>query len=170
MSTHIRRQCEYRDPVTGQRCRNTAQSGEKFCRPCARKVSKGMKLIQVVDQALYSGELSDKASVLMPPPVQDECLAFLRTLRQRFSICQVILYGSYAKKRAHRWSDIDMAVISSDFRKLSFLRRTIVLRRTAVEANTPRIQAIGFTLRQFESDRGPRIIKKVRQGVPLFHT
>ena len=166
------RRCQYRDPATGQQCGNRARRGKRYCRQCARKVRALRKLhsISTVDHDLNKGKLTDKAAMLLPDRIREECLTFLTTLRRHISISQAVLYGSYAQGRAHPWSDVDLAVISSEFHKLPFLRRTILLRRIGLEANTPRIQAIGFTPKEFESAEYPRIVRKVREGVPLFST
>lgn len=40
--------------------------------------------------------------------------------KDRINIAQALLFGSYAKGTAHEWSDIDVAVVSSDFEGNSF--------------------------------------------------
>jgi predicted nucleotidyltransferase len=108
------------------------------------------------------------AETLIPVQVQGECLRFLERLGKHVPISQVVLYGSYAQERAHTWSDVDLAVVSREFRRMPFLKRTILLRRVGLEANTPRIQALGLTPREFESGDRPRIVREVRQGIPMF--
>ncbi len=40
-------------------------------------------------------------------------------LRERIRIQQVILFGSHARREADPWSDVDLAVISPDFGRMS---------------------------------------------------
>jgi hypothetical protein len=46
---------------------------------------------------------------------------FIRALEPKVHVQQVILYGSYAKGQAREESDIDIAVISDDFARMSEL-------------------------------------------------
>lgn len=71
--------------------------------------------------------------------------AYAEELRRRdFPFTKIFLYGSYAKGRAHEWSDIDVCVVSPKFhgkqwnsyeQKLWQWRRNI----------DPRIEPIGFS-------------------------
>jgi predicted nucleotidyltransferase len=45
---------------------------------------------------------------------------FLRLLKNDFNIQAAYLFGSAAKGKANSWSDIDIAIVSQDFRKDSF--------------------------------------------------
>jgi predicted nucleotidyltransferase len=42
---------------------------------------------------------------------------------------KVILFGSVAKGKIHQDSDIDLIILSSDFGKIDFLKRLILLSR-----------------------------------------
>ena len=46
---------------------------------------------------------------------------FIRALEPKVHVQQIILYGSYAKGQAREESDIDIAVISDDFARMSEL-------------------------------------------------
>ena len=43
-------------------------------------------------------------------------------LRQRVRLNQVILFGSHARGEADEWSDVDLAVVSPDFARMSHRR------------------------------------------------
>ena len=61
---------------------------------------------------------------------------FAQVVRQHLPVCEVLLYGSYAKGRAGRYSDIDVAVVVDEYRgdlfgmkaKLFRLRRDVDVR------------------------------------------
>ena len=44
-------------------------------------------------------------------------------LRGRIELTRVVLFGSQAANRAHRWSDIDLAVFSPDVAGMKFLEK-----------------------------------------------
>jgi hypothetical protein len=125
--------------------------------------------VKSIDRDLLQRKLARIADTLMPAQIRDECFVFLEVLGKKFAISQAILYGSYAQKREHSWSDIDLAVISIRFRGMPFVKRTILLRQASIEANTPRVQAIGFTPYELETAEYPRIVREVRCGIPLFN-
>ena len=43
-------------------------------------------------------------------------------------INKIILFGSYAKGTANKFSNIDIAAISNDFKEMNLLRRNVVLK------------------------------------------
>lgn len=163
--------CQYRDS-RGRQCKNTARKGHEYCRPCARKMRESQKSQRVatISKALRNETLTYEAEALMPYRVQRDCFRYLARLGEQVPISQVILYGSYAQRRAHSWSDVDLAVISSGFYRMSFLKRTVLLREVGLAAKTPKIQAIGLTPRELEVGDRPRVVRKVREGVRLFST
>lgn len=53
----------------------------------------------------------------IPKKVENKILDFVKILKQdKLPIKKVILFGSYAKSRQHKWSDIDVCVVSSKFK------------------------------------------------------
>lgn len=52
---------------------------------------------------------------------------FLEQIDKKFKIDDAYLYGSYAKGTAGKWSDIDIAVVSSDFSDDPFEDRLILM-------------------------------------------
>ena len=48
---------------------------------------------------------------------------FKKKLSEKFPIDKMILFGSRATGRPYRWSDFDLIIVSSKFRKLDFFRR-----------------------------------------------
>jgi predicted nucleotidyltransferase len=73
---------------------------------------------------------------------------FIHALKSRgIRANRIILYGSYARGTAKSYSDIDLAVISSDFKGKGILKRQELLGETIFEAGAP-IEAIGYTLEE----------------------
>ena len=62
---------------------------------------------------------------------------------------RVILYGSYANGRPREDSDIDLIVVSEDFKNLNLRERLEVLGVAAVRIMQP-IEAQGYTLREIK--------------------
>jgi len=56
---------------------------------------------------------------------------FLREVRKKYRIAGAYIYGSFAKGTSHRWSDIDLAVISPDFSDDLFEDRLHLMRIAA---------------------------------------
>ncbi|MFH0800633.1 MAG: nucleotidyltransferase domain-containing protein [Pseudomonadota bacterium] len=92
------------------------------------------------------------------PNVEEVVNAFIAELKKRVHVRRVILFGSYARGTPRPWSDIDLAVISSDFHggtEGDHLLLAEVARRI-----TPQIEAIpylpedfaGCDSRSFEAD------------------
>ncbi len=73
-----------------------------------------------------------------------------------------IMFGSYARKNTHRWSDIDLLVISSLYDE-SYSREDInLLWRTAARTDN-RIEPVPVGLNRWETDDGSTIIEIARR-------
>ncbi len=68
-------------------------------------------------------------------------------------VSQIILYGSYARNRAKEYSDIDIAVVSADFKKLDLFERQEILSKAHHKFNEP-IEPIGLTPEQLKEKKG----------------
>ncbi|MDQ7788461.1 MAG: nucleotidyltransferase domain-containing protein [Clostridia bacterium] len=62
---------------------------------------------------------------------------------------RIILFGSRARDTAGEYSDIDLMVISDDFRDLDFMQRCAVLGR-AIAAIMEPIEPLAYTPEEFE--------------------
>jgi len=79
------------------------------------------------------------------PTPRREIEAFCRELRQlRIRPERIALFGSWAAGRQCYGSDIDLIVISSDFRRKGLRRRLEILGIAAARALVP-VQALGYT-------------------------
>ena len=53
---------------------------------------------------------------------------YLKTVQKHYRLNAAYLYGSHVKGKATRWSDIDLAIISPDFKEDSYEERLALLR------------------------------------------
>lgn len=65
---------------------------------------------------------------------------------------KILLYGSYAKGKPCSHSDIDLLVISKDFRKSNPINRLEQLSIATIPLNAP-IEAIGYTPEEIEKNK-----------------
>jgi len=63
---------------------------------------------------------------------------------------RIILFGSHAFGKAEEYSDIDLVVISNDFKGMDLIERLEILGRTAARIMEP-IEALGYTEEEFSS-------------------
>lgn len=91
---------------------------------------------------------------------------FSKTLaRHGVRTLRVILFGSYAKGLQHDGSDIDIAVISDDFKGMDYWKRIDVLSKAVYEVFEP-IEAIAFTSEEWENSVSD-ISEYARDGVSV---
>lgn len=89
--------------------------------------------------------------VKIPSSVKDSVQRFLSEVSRRYQIQAAYLYGSQTKGRATSWSDIDVAVVSSDFSDDLFEERLVLMHLAA--SIDDRIEPCPFTEETFnESD------------------
>lgn len=84
-------------------------------------------------------------SQIQPPLNQ-----FLQAVSSRIKVDQMIIFGSYLEGTAREDSDIDVVVVSEDFKKLRADKRTQVLDQAA-RFIRPEIQAWGLTNEEMEA-------------------
>lgn len=77
---------------------------------------------------------------------------YVEILSKKFDIECVMLFGSYAWGKPGKYSDLDLAIISKSFKKLSDIERIMILTDYARNLKTPRpigIDVVGFTPEEF---------------------
>jgi len=67
----------------------------------------------------------------IPPSIVESVRRFLEAVSQRYEVQAAYVFGSHARGVATRWSDIDVAVISSDFSEDLFKERLVLMRLSA---------------------------------------
>lgn len=97
----------------------------------------------------------------IPKEVEKEIAEYVANLKKdRLPIKKVILFGSYAKGKQRRWSDIDVCVVSPRFKnpwkamEYLWLKREISNSRYAIEP-------IGFSPKDFRE--GSSLIDEIKQ-------
>lgn len=82
----------------------------------------------------------------------------------RFPFEAIYLFGSFAKNRAHKWSDIDVAVVS-DKLKTNWDKEDLLwhIRRKV----NSRIEPIGFTVEDFQDENDPMVYEIKKYGIRI---
>jgi predicted nucleotidyltransferase len=82
--------------------------------------------------------------------IQQPLNQFLQAVSQDIQIDQLILFGSYLEGNAGPDSDIDVVVVSENFRTIDPFDRSRLLDKAAGDI-APEIQAWGFTPEELEA-------------------
>src|SRR3989338_4370886 len=92
---------------------------------------------------------------------------FTKKLRKhRIRVAKIVLYGSRVSGKAHKFSDIDIAVVSPDFGKDRF-EEGVKLFEIASEIDS-RIEPIPISVRSYKYDTWVPLIYEIREkGVEL---
>lgn len=75
---------------------------------------------------------------------------FVDALKPKVRVQKVILYGSYAHGNPQEWSDIDIAVISDDFKRMSQSKRIELLAKAHMTSDSS-IEPIAYTLEEYNN-------------------
>ena len=75
---------------------------------------------------------------------------FVEALKPKVRVQKVILYGSYAHGNPHEWSDIDIVVISDDFKRMSQSKRIELLAKAHLVSDSS-IEPVAYTLEEYEN-------------------
>ena len=93
---------------------------------------------------------------------------FLSRLQKHIVIKEVYLYGSHAKENSGKYSDIDIAVVSPDFKNSTPFDRLVFLGKIAWEAQTPIIEAVGYTPNEFSTKSPLEFPSEIKShGIPI---
>jgi len=76
---------------------------------------------------------------------------FLKKVSEKIEIDKVILFGSAAKRKQRKWSDIDLAIISNDFKEIDNFERLVMLGKLAWYADATEIEALGYTKDEYKN-------------------
>lgn len=97
---------------------------------------------------------------------------YLKDFPPNIKVKGVFLFGSYATGRIRDDSDLDIAVISSDFKKIPFIKRLELLsklRKSKVTRSMP-MDIIGYTPEEFKNiDKESMIMRRAKkEGKMIF--
>ena len=90
---------------------------------------------------------------------------FLREVGKKYSIIGACIYGLFAKGTSHKWSDIDLAIISPDFSDDLFEDR-LYLMRLAISIDD-RIEPRPFRKESFNRN-DPLVDEILKNGLQLL--
>jgi predicted nucleotidyltransferase len=79
---------------------------------------------------------------------------FIRVLVKKIPVERAILFGSYVYGKPRFNSDIDIAIISSKFKRMDEIKRIMFLSDIARKIDTPKdicLDPLGFTLEELEN-------------------
>ena len=65
----------------------------------------------------------------IPKRIEKNINKYINKIREdNLNIKKVILFGSYAKKKQHKWSDVDLCIISTEFKDQFAATRYLLLK------------------------------------------
>jgi len=82
---------------------------------------------------------------------------------EKYPFSAVYLFGSHAKNKNTKWSDIDVAVVS-DKLKRDWWKNEMLLSHISLDVDS-RIEPHGFTVKGFEDDSDPLVYEIKKTGV-----
>jgi len=92
--------------------------------------------------------------VEIPSEIIELIKEFIELVKEdNIQIEKVILFGSYAKGNYHKDSDIDLAIVSSDFKENEYIENMSKLLLKATEIKVD-IQTIPFSIEEYENPVG----------------
>ena len=81
-------------------------------------------------------------------------------------IKQALLFGSYAKKKAHKYSDIDLCVISPKFKDMFEATRYLLQKRRSIDVENG-IEPIGYNPKDFAEKENPLVWEIHKTGIKI---
>ena len=88
-----------------------------------------------------------------------------RLKKENYPFSSVYLFGSQAKGKAGKWSDIDVAVVSNKLRRNNDENRFLLWKiRRGVDS---RIEPHGFTVKDFEDINDPMVYEIKKTGIRI---
>ncbi len=86
--------------------------------------------------------------------IKNKLEEYIKVLTKTINVDQMILFGSYAKGEAHEFSDIDIALISSELnpRKPTFVHNIEI--KEKANYYDPDLQLFAFPKEKFEKEEG----------------
>jgi len=84
---------------------------------------------------------------------------------KKYPISAVYLFGSYAKGKPKKWSDIDVAIVSDKLKK-NWNKNEDILWKYTIGIDS-RIEPIGFTVKDFQDDSNPMVCEIKKTGIKI---
>ena len=101
----------------------------------------------------------------IPQKVRKEISDYLAVLKSDgFKVSKVFLFGSFARGEQKRWSDIDLCIISSDFKRIKDYPLDYLWKKRVDLPQTTRVEPIGYSPQDF-IDEDPLVWEVKQTGV-----
>lgn len=101
------------------------------------------------------------AKKTIPKKIEKEIFEYIANLKKdRLLIKKVILFGSYAKGKPHKWSDIDICVISPQFKNAWSATGYLWSKRQISDIRYA-IEPVGFSPKDYQE--GSSLINEIKQ-------
>ena len=85
--------------------------------------------------------------------------------KENYPFQMIYLFGSYAQNKSHKWSDIDVAVVS-DKLKRDKDKNKFLLWDLRMDVDT-RIEPHGFTVKDFQDVNNPMVYEIKKTGIKI---
>jgi len=79
---------------------------------------------------------------------------------------RVVLFGSYAKKTQHEWSDIDVAFVADEFKNIGFEDVKLFVKQL-VKYPHLNISPRTYNTKDFSSDKDPFVAEILKTGIEI---
>lgn len=94
---------------------------------------------------------------------------FVKAANSQIDIKKVVLYGSHIKGETDEWSDIDLAVVSDDFKSMTLKERLLLLKKIAWVEGLTEIDALGYSETEFESEHPLDFVVEIKEhGIVVY--
>lgn len=93
-------------------------------------------------------------------------------LKDKYPISVIILFGSYANGLAKEWSDIDMAFISDNFKRMSDYQRSYILLEAIHQIDLPElkdIEPVGLTWKEYKKPKKFSLASQIKKTGKVIH-
>lgn len=102
----------------------------------------------------------------LPTQITPYLWGYISLLEKRgLPIKEAYLFGSWAKGKEHKWSDIDVAIVSDKFRGWERKRQWL---RKAAYSDFADIEPHGFHPKDFNPDESPIVAEILKHGIRLI--
>ncbi len=82
--------------------------------------------------------------------------------KRKMDIDNIILFGSYANGRPRKHSDIDLAIISSSFRKKNIYDRLLMLAGARINIKIP-LEVLGYTPEEYKNAEPTSFLGEIKR-------
>jgi predicted nucleotidyltransferase len=94
---------------------------------------------------------------------------YLKLLSENIKVEKAILFGSYATGHPDQWSDIDLAVISPDFRLRDHLKNLQLLSSLNSRELNWLIEALPYTPEEYENAESRSFLGEIKRTGIVVH-